>query len=138
MTDPENHPVPPIDDGPADPAPGSPDPDSSALPPSAEPPSSDRNGPAGATPRKAGLHKDREKELREKGYVLDEDAHGLRISGAPSSSGASALSPYDIVRMAADLDGGVASKDQLRKCPKCDAAMRPGTKTCQWCGEVLE
>ena len=76
--------------------------------------------------------------LRERGYVLDEDAHGLRISGNPSG-GASGptLSPLDIVRMAAELDGGVKQAASLQTCPKCQARTPAGQPKCQWCGEAF-
>ena len=74
--------------------------------------------------------------LRERGYVLDEDAHGLRISGSPSGgSTGSNLSPSDIVRMAAELDGGVKQAASLQTCPKCQARTPAGQAKCQWCGE---
>lgn len=74
--------------------------------------------------------------LRERGYVLEEDAHGLRISGNPSGGpSGSALSPLDIVRMAAELDGGVKQAASLQTCPKCQARTPAGQAKCQWCGE---
>jgi hypothetical protein len=74
--------------------------------------------------------------LRERGYVLSQDAHGLRISGDPvGRPDRSALSPSDIVRMAAELDGGVKQASTLQTCPKCQARTPAGEPKCQWCGE---
>jgi hypothetical protein len=74
--------------------------------------------------------------LRERGYVLDEDAHGMRISGNPSGGPSGfTLSPSDIVRMAAELDGGVKQAASLQTCPKCQARTPSGQAKCQWCDE---
>ena len=74
--------------------------------------------------------------LRERGYLLNEDAHGLRISGNPSGGPSGfTLSPSDIVRLAAELDGGVKQAASLQTCPKCQARTPAGQAKCQWCGE---
>ena len=77
--------------------------------------------------------------LREKGYILNEDARGLRLSGISTrgSKPMSDLSPYDVVRLAADLEGGLLPPDQRKHCPKCDAVVLPSDKRCQWCSEPL-
>lgn len=74
--------------------------------------------------------------LRDRGYVIDQDAHGVRISGGPSGGlDSEEFSPYDVVRMAADLEGGVLPLDKRVHCLKCDAVIPPGEECCQWCGE---
>jgi predicted amidophosphoribosyltransferase len=80
-----------------------------------------------------------EDTLRQQGYLVDEDAHGVRIQ-VSSGSGADSdvLSPYDIVRLAANLEGGVPSGDQRAQCPKCEAIIPAGETRCQWCGEEAQ
>jgi hypothetical protein len=74
--------------------------------------------------------------LRDRGYVIDQDAHGVRISGGPSGGlDSETVSPYDVIRMAADLEGGVLPLDERVHCLKCDAVIPPGEAYCQWCGE---
>jgi hypothetical protein len=81
----------------------------------------------------------RKKSLSRQGFVLQEDAHGLRLSGIASRPGGlrSQLSPYDVVRLAAELEGGVVPMEERKRCPKCDAVVNPGDKRCQWCSEIL-
>ena len=74
-----------------------------------------------------------ESTLREQGYVISEDAHGARLAGAPSQ--VSDLSASDVVKMAAELDGGVQPQVKLPICEKCEAASPVGSENCQWCGE---
>jgi hypothetical protein len=74
--------------------------------------------------------------LRDRGYVIDQDAHGVRISGGPSGGlDSEEFSPYDVIRMATDLEGGVLPLDERVHCLKCDAVIPPGGGRCQWCGE---
>jgi hypothetical protein len=74
--------------------------------------------------------------LRGRGYVIDQDAHGVRISGGPSGGlDSETFSPYDVIRMAADLEGGVLPLDERVHCLKCDAVIPHGEGRCQWCGE---
>jgi hypothetical protein len=77
--------------------------------------------------------------LRQQGYVVDQDAHGIRISGRLTGNPSldQGLSASDIVRLAADLDGGLPTAGERKKCPKCEALNPPGGSTCQWCGEAL-
>jgi hypothetical protein len=81
----------------------------------------------------------RKQALSRQGFVLQEDAHGLRLSGVSSRPGglSSQLSPYDVIRLAADLEGGIVPIEQRKRCPKCDAVVNPGDKRCQWCSEIL-
>lgn len=77
--------------------------------------------------------------LKSQGYTIQEDVHGVRISGHPTGRlrGTDRLSASDVVRMAADLDGGIPPPDKVRRCPKCDAVIPIESKRCQWCGHVL-
>jgi predicted RNA-binding Zn-ribbon protein involved in translation (DUF1610 family) len=86
-----------------------------------------------------GVREDLAASLRDQGYVIDQDVHGLRISGRPISRGAKTgqLTPYDVVRLAADLDGGPPSPEQVIICPACQAASPVHAARCQWCGEPL-
>jgi hypothetical protein len=83
------------------------------------------------------LSEDYEQSLRAQGYVITEDARGIRITGAPKASGTPDLSATDLVRMAAELDGGVLPEDKRIPCPQCKATIPPNMQQCQWCGHVL-
>lgn len=86
-----------------------------------------------------GLRDDLAQELRRQGYAIHEDARGVRIGGGlPGRGSAAGMSPYDVVRMAADLEGGLPSPDKLKRCPKCEAVVPPGDNRCQWCGTPIE
>jgi hypothetical protein len=78
--------------------------------------------------------------LRDQGYVIEEDARGVRLGGDLNRRGGHAgqISPYDVIRMAADLDGGLPPAEELRRCPKCEAVIPPQEKRCPWCGTALE
>ena len=75
--------------------------------------------------------------LRAQGFVIDQDAHGVRISGGfvPSDGGSGEMSSTDIVRLAADLQGGVLPPEDRVHCTKCDAVIPVNDSKCQWCGE---
>jgi hypothetical protein len=77
--------------------------------------------------------------LREQGFILDEDAHGLRLSAYASRrpTGGPGLSPYDVVRLAAELEGGIVPSEERVRCPSCDAVAPPGADRCQWCSQPL-
>ena len=75
--------------------------------------------------------------LRDQGYVIEEDSGGIRLSGDLNRRG-SVMSPYDIIRMASDLDGGLPSPDELKRCAKCEAVVPPNETRCSWCGSDLE
>jgi hypothetical protein len=94
---------------------------------------------APSPPQVEELREDFASTLREQGYVINLDSHGVRISGGPSSrsSDTDNLSPYDVVRLAADLEGGIPSPDQRKHCPKCAAVIPQGDSRCPWCGETL-
>ncbi|NIM96244.1 MAG: hypothetical protein GTO18_21310 [Anaerolineales bacterium] len=78
--------------------------------------------------------------LRTRGYVIQEDVHGLRLSGMATKTGGprTDLSAYDIVRLAAELEGGIVPIEERIRCPKCDAVVSPNDTTCQWCSESLK
>ncbi|MFQ5922548.1 MAG: hypothetical protein ACE5M4_06855 [Anaerolineales bacterium] len=71
--------------------------------------------------------------LREQGYVVSEDVRGARLASTPGQS--TDLSPSDVVKMAAELDGGIQPQTKLPICSKCQAASPVGEAQCQWCGE---
>lgn len=64
---------------------------------------------------------------------------GANINGelATGVSDISSMSPYDIVRMAADLEGGIVPPEKRIHCPKCDAVVPLGDSQCQMCGEPI-
>jgi len=75
--------------------------------------------------------------LTRQGFVLSEDAHGVRITGATRAGGTGGLSASDVVRMAADLDGGILPTEKRARCPKCDAVVARDAVRCEWCGQTL-
>jgi len=77
--------------------------------------------------------------LRYQGFTVHEDAHGLRLGGAPITRGShtAELSPYDVVRLAAELDGGILPPGERTHCPQCDAVVPPKAARCQWCSAPL-
>jgi hypothetical protein len=95
---------------------------------------------APTAPRPAGLREEDRRSLLDQGLVVSEDARGIRITGLPVSGrgpGTGRLSPTDIVRLAADLDGGVPPPEKRIRCPKCDAVLPEGLHRCTWCGQAL-
>ncbi len=85
------------------------------------------------------LRDDTAQSLRERGYVIEEDVHGVRISSMSGTrGGASQLSATDVVSMAAELSGGIHPQTKLQVCSKCQARTPPGEANCQWCGEPFE
>ncbi len=74
--------------------------------------------------------------LRDQGYVIEQDSGGLRLGGDLNRLG-NEMSPYDVIRMAADLDGGIPSVDDLKRCQKCEAVLPPNDTRCAWCGTAL-
>lgn len=89
---------------------------------------------------------DREREeahrklLRSKGLVLDVDSSGFRLRSMATRSNAaqSDLSPYEIVRLASEFEGGVVPVEERIICPQCEAVVSPYDKTCQWCRALLK
>ena len=85
------------------------------------------------------LRDDTAQSLRERGYAIDEDVHGVRISSISGARGGSSqLSAADVVSMAAELSGGIQPQTKLQLCAKCEARTPPGEPNCQWCGEPFE
>ena len=88
---------------------------------------------------------DREREeahrrmLRSHGYGMDVDSQGLRLTGAASGrvKGSAELSPYDIVRLASELEGRMTPVEERVQCPACEAVVLPTDKICQWCSAPL-
>jgi len=96
-----------------------------------------RLGPRSPEPPK-DFREDTTQALRGLGYTVSEDLHGARITGAPRAGGPPAsLSPSDVVKLAAELEGGVKPRGQLPVCPKCQGLSPIGQSKCQWCGEPL-
>jgi len=92
--------------------------------------------PAAGT--RAEFREDTVQALRGMGFTLSEDPHGVRITSAPRMGGPpAALSPSDVVKLAAELEGGVKPRGQLPVCPKCQGLSPIGQAKCQWCGEPL-
>jgi len=127
-----------------DPAPGSLPPSPTDAPPQIEPaPLSPLLSAEAkpAYPASRPLSDEKIRALLDQGIVVEEDAHGLRLSGMPvlgRGKGTGQLSASDIVRLAADLDGGVLPADQRRHCPHCDAVVPPRASRCEWCGKSLD
>lgn len=96
--------------------------------------------PSGQAQGTAQLREEMARALRDQGFVIAEDAHGVRIGGSPVTgrgTGSGRLSASDVVRMAADLDGGLKPPGQTRRCPKCDAVVAVGEPRCPWCGSPM-
>ena len=109
-----------------------------AAPGTLAPPLSAKAAPARPAPRL--LSDEKIRSLLDQGIIVDEDVHGLRLTGKPVSGrgkGTGQLSASDVVRLAADLDGGVLPADQRRHCPQCDAVVSPRASRCEWCGKSL-
>ncbi len=99
-----------------------------------------RRPPSGAAQGTAQLREEMAKALRDQGYVIAEDARGVRSGGSPVSGrgpGSGRLTTSDVIRMAAELDGGIPTPDQVRRCPKCDAVVALSAGQCPWCGQAL-
>jgi hypothetical protein len=80
---------------------------------------------------------DWEERLRRQGYYLHTDHTGPRLSGSGPRPGTGDLTPLDVVRLAADLEGGIPSPHEKIQCRHCQAVVPAGRNTCQWCGGSL-
>ena len=82
-----------------------------------------------------GLSDDLAKALRDQGYIIHKDDKGVHLGGSLVSRGGShtPFSPYDVIRMAADMEGGIAPADELTRCRQCEALIPHSEKRCQWC-----
>lgn len=87
------------------------------------------------TANQQGLRPETIHSLRASGYHVEEDPGGVRLSGGTSRS--PTLSPSDMVRIAAEQEGGVQPRAALPICPECQAASPIGSARCQWCGAEL-
>jgi hypothetical protein len=94
----------------------------------------------GTTPLATTTHRDDLIEsMRRQGFVIGEDSKGVRLSGnlSPRFHDTTGLRPADIVRLVADMDGGVLPPEKRTRCPKCDAVVAAGSARCQWCDTPL-
>ncbi len=72
------------------------------------------------------------------GFKLTEDSQGARIRSASRlGSPPAALSPSDVVKLAAEMESGLKPRGQLPVCPKCQGLSPIGQSKCQWCGGPL-
>jgi CheY-like chemotaxis protein len=87
---------------------------------------------------KPEFRKETVEQLQGAGYYVTEENNGARIGAVPGSSRSlEELSPSDVVKMAAELDGGLKPQTTLPMCAACQSASPIGSTTCQWCGEPL-
>ncbi len=95
--------------------------------------------PAAGIKGTAQLREEMAKALRDQGYVISEDAHGMRLSGSPVNRGRGSgqLSVSDVIRMASEL-GGELPAEKRGRCPKCDAVIDTDVERCPWCGDVIK
>ena len=79
------------------------------------------------------------KMLHSKGYVVDLDSQGMRLTSISTgrNNPVANLSPYDVVRLASELEGGVIPVEERIKCPACEAVILPTDKICSWCSAPL-
>jgi len=79
------------------------------------------------------------KMLLSKGYAVDLDSQGMRLTSVSTgrNNPVANLSPYDVVRLASELEGGVIPVEERIKCPACEAVILPTDKICQWCSAPL-
>jgi len=95
--------------------------------------------PAAGVQGTAQLREEMAKALRDQGYVLSEDARGMRLTGRPINRGLGTgqLSVSDVIRMASEL-GGTMPAEKRGRCPKCDAVVNRELERCPWCGHALD
>jgi len=87
------------------------------------------------TAKQQGLRPETVQSLRASGYHVEDDPGGVRLTGGTSKS--PTLSPSDMVRIAAEQEGGVQPRAALPICPECQAVSPLGSARCQWCGAEL-
>jgi hypothetical protein len=88
---------------------------------------------------------DREREeahkrmIQSHGLGVSVDSQGMRLTSPSTrrSKGSPELSPYDVVRLASELEGGVVPVEERIQCPACEAVVLPTDKICQWCSAPL-
>jgi len=115
-----------------------PSPDRSSGEPSGEAPrpTAQENAPK-SQPVRADIKQDLEASLRHQGFVVDDDGQNIRLRAVTGAGRGPGLGPSDIVRLAAELDGGIPPPEKRVHCPKCDAVIPSGHSKCQWCGTTL-
>ncbi len=77
--------------------------------------------------------------MRDRGYLLEEDVSGPRLSGAPVRRGkqTSMMSANELVQLAAEMEGGILPPEKRIHCPHCDAVVKQEDKHCPWCSKDL-
>lgn len=76
--------------------------------------------------------------MRNRGFLITEDSSGLRLGGTVQRGHqAPLMSPYELVNLAAAMDGGIVPPEERIHCPACEAVVPPGDTRCQWCGKPL-
>jgi len=78
--------------------------------------------------------------MRDRGYILEEDATGkMRLSGKPIRRGSktSVMSASELVQLAAEMEGGILPPDERIHCPHCDAVIKPEDTRCPWCSKEI-
>jgi hypothetical protein len=108
-----------------------------SLPPEARQQLAQRAKKEAARGEQGTVSADWEQHLRSHGYYLDTDHRGTRLSGQGPRPGTGDLSAYDVVRLAADLDGGLPAPESRRKCPHCQAVISMQAANCPWCGKTV-
>jgi hypothetical protein len=78
--------------------------------------------------------------LRARGFDLEYDPHGFRLksAGGTRNSSISELSPYEIVRLAAEINGETVPLEERIRCPNCEAVVSPSDRKCQWCSQRFQ
>lgn len=72
--------------------------------------------------------------LRQRGYFVSVEHGGPRLlSGGGRRPGSADLSPYELVRIASEMDEGVLEPERRAKCPHCQAVIAANTSHCPWC-----
>jgi hypothetical protein len=79
--------------------------------------------------------------MRDRGYILEEDATGeMRLSGKPIRRGSktSIMSASELVQLAAEMEGGILPPEERIHCPHCDAVIKPEDTRCPWCSKEIK
>lgn len=76
--------------------------------------------------------------LRQRGYFVSAEHGGPRLSPAGRRPGSADLSPYELVRMASEMDEGVLEPERRAKCPHCQAVIAADTSHCPWCDRDID
>lgn len=77
--------------------------------------------------------------LRQRGYFVSDEHGGPRLSsGGGRRPGTADLSPYELVRMASEMDEGGIEPERRAKCPHCQAVIAADTSHCPWCDRDID